>query len=222
MELESNRRADTRTSLQNGTPILTDFADNDQRLVAAPGRLRAGRVEPQRALGRACRAALGGHSHPGLGRGGPARGEQPEQRLDAAPACGVEARPEGARPGAHQPDAQLPLAHALEPDRPAERQHALPGAGAEHADAGRSRRQSEPEARARDRRRHRRRALPRRQRPAERERLPPQHQQLHAQRDDAGDGVVRGRAALRAARRRTSATRSPRASSSRRSSAPAT
>jgi iron complex outermembrane receptor protein len=28
IELESNRRADTRTSLQNGQPILTDFSDN--------------------------------------------------------------------------------------------------------------------------------------------------------------------------------------------------
>ena len=43
-----------------------------QRLDDAPGRLRAGRMEPLRALGRARGSALGGHPHARLGRGGPA------------------------------------------------------------------------------------------------------------------------------------------------------
>ena len=45
------------------------------------------------------------------------------------------------------------------------------------------------------------------QRPAERQRLPAQHQQLHAQRDDARDGLVRRACRATCRARRTSATR---------------
>ena len=85
------------------------------------------------------------------------------------------------------------------PDRPAVDQRPLSAPRTEHADPARPRRQPRPQARARDRHRHRGRALPAGQRRAQRQRLPPQHQQLHARRDDAGDGVVRHLAALRAA-----------------------
>ena len=96
-----------------------------QTRASPPTRRTNGTSTPQ--LGRARRPALGGHHDPRHRR----RRRAPSNRssvLDAAAARGVEARPEGPRPGAHQPDAQLPLADAAEPDRPAEHQQPLPGA----------------------------------------------------------------------------------------------
>ena len=91
--------------------------------------LPAGRVDGQSELGRARRPALGGHPHARHRRRRPAA-EQPQQRVDAAAACGVEARPEGPRPDPHEPHAQLQGAHAEQPARPAELSSRFPVPGA--------------------------------------------------------------------------------------------
>ena len=85
--------APTRDDLQNGQPILTDFADN----IGASTMRLAGYAQDEwtsPSTGRARGSSLGGHPTRGSGEEGqPER--QPEQRLDAAAPRGVEARPEG-------------------------------------------------------------------------------------------------------------------------------
>ncbi len=175
-EVESNRRDETSKVLQNGAALAHRRVRRQPlRLGPALRRLRAGRVGPDAELVGPCRPALGVDHHPRQRRRGRARRAEPEQRLDAAAARGLEARSQGPRPGALQPDAQLPLAAAQQPDRPAVDQHALSAPRPEHPDPARPRRQPRPQARARHRHRHRGRALPARQRPAQRQRLSPQH-----------------------------------------------
>jgi hypothetical protein len=63
VEVEAQRREESRTTLQNGAPLLTDFGDNLQAASTRLARLRAGRVVDQPELVRARRAALGRHRH---------------------------------------------------------------------------------------------------------------------------------------------------------------
>ncbi len=62
-EAESNRRAETATTLQNGQSPLSDFDDNLSASTLRYAALRAGRMVGDAELGRARRAADGGHHH---------------------------------------------------------------------------------------------------------------------------------------------------------------
>ena len=122
---ESPQRA--AHDLAGRAPVAGRFRRQRECVVAALRRVRAGRMEPDAAMGAARRPALGGSINTrGSGECGRA---QPQQRLDAAAARGLEARAREPRSAAFQPDAQLPLADLAEPDRAAAHQHALAAPG---------------------------------------------------------------------------------------------
>ena len=120
IELETVKRSETRTTLRDGTPLL----DRLRRQPRGQSSRSAAYAQDEWTVNPHWAAhagpALGGH-HDARHRRRRRAAEQPQQRVDAAAACGVEARPERPRPDPHEPHAQLQVAHAGQPARAAER-----------------------------------------------------------------------------------------------------
>ena len=156
-------RRHARRPCRTGSRSSPTSATTSSASTHAPGRLRAGRMEPSPSTGR----AHAGLRWEGIRTRGTVEEGQPEVVNRSSvwtPLLHAVWKPDPK--GRDQVRMSLTRSYRsptlAQPDRAAERQHALSGRRAEHADPARPRRQPEPEARARHRHRHRRRALPRR------------------------------------------------------------